>query len=124
MKKILSEEPLLHPTAEVRDCTLGRYTDIGARTILLERGQLFVSPFDLNVEHEQIERPLKPVIRVATPVFDNGGVKRGVLVLNYLGAALLQKLAQVTVSFPGSVFLLNKDGYFLRGRSHRTAAHP
>ncbi|HEV3082549.1 MAG TPA: ATP-binding protein [Gemmataceae bacterium] len=86
-----------------------------ARTILLERGQLFVSPFDLNVEHEQIERPLKPVIRVATPVFDNGGVKRGVLVLNYLGAALLQKLAQVTVSFPGSVFLLNKDGYFLRG---------
>jgi phosphonate metabolism protein (transferase hexapeptide repeat family) len=36
MKKVLSEEPLLHPTAEVRDCTLGRYTDIGARTILLE----------------------------------------------------------------------------------------
>jgi phosphonate metabolism protein (transferase hexapeptide repeat family) len=36
MKKILSEEPLVHPTADVRDCTLGRYTDIGARTILLE----------------------------------------------------------------------------------------
>jgi phosphonate metabolism protein (transferase hexapeptide repeat family) len=36
MKKILSEEPLVHPTANARDCTLGRYTDIGARTILLE----------------------------------------------------------------------------------------
>jgi phosphonate metabolism protein (transferase hexapeptide repeat family) len=36
MKKTLSEEPLVHPTADVRDCTLGRYTDIGARTILLE----------------------------------------------------------------------------------------
>jgi phosphonate metabolism protein (transferase hexapeptide repeat family) len=36
MTKILSEEPLVHPTADVRDCTLGRYTDIGARTILLE----------------------------------------------------------------------------------------
>jgi phosphonate metabolism protein (transferase hexapeptide repeat family) len=36
MKKILSEEPLVHPTADVRDCTFGRYTDIGARTILLE----------------------------------------------------------------------------------------
>jgi hypothetical protein len=36
MKKILSEQPLIHPTAEVRDCSLGRYTDIGARTILLE----------------------------------------------------------------------------------------
>ena len=36
MSKILSEQPLIHPTAEVRDCTLGRYTDIGARTVLLE----------------------------------------------------------------------------------------
>jgi phosphonate metabolism protein (transferase hexapeptide repeat family) len=36
MKKTLSEQPLVHPTADVRDCTLGRYTDIGARTILLE----------------------------------------------------------------------------------------
>jgi hypothetical protein len=36
MKKILSEQPLVHPTAEVRDSTLGRYTDIGARTTLLE----------------------------------------------------------------------------------------
>jgi phosphonate metabolism protein (transferase hexapeptide repeat family) len=34
--KTLSEQPLIHPTAEVRDCTFGRYTDIGARTILLE----------------------------------------------------------------------------------------
>ena len=36
MSKTLSEQPLIHPTAEVRDCTLGRYTDIGARTVLLE----------------------------------------------------------------------------------------
>ncbi len=36
MKKTLSEQPLVHPTADVHDCTLGRYTDIGARTILLE----------------------------------------------------------------------------------------
>jgi hypothetical protein len=36
MKKTLSAQPLVHPTADVRDCTLGRYTDIGARTILLE----------------------------------------------------------------------------------------
>jgi signal transduction histidine kinase len=87
-----------------------------SQALLLDRGQIFVSPFDLNVEHEQIEQPHKPVIRVATPVFDNGSVKRGVLVLNYLGAALLQKLDQVKIGFPGSVFLLNKEGYFLRGR--------
>lgn len=33
MKK-LGETPLIHETASVRDCTLGRYTEVGARTSL------------------------------------------------------------------------------------------
>jgi signal transduction histidine kinase len=85
------------------------------QTRLLDRGEVFVSPFDLNVEHDEIERPFKPVIRVATPVFDRQGTKRGVLVLNYLGSALIQKLTEVAVSFPGSAWLLNQDGFFLHG---------
>ncbi|HZC54821.1 MAG TPA: chloramphenicol acetyltransferase [Xanthobacteraceae bacterium] len=36
MKKVLSAQPLVDPTADLRDCTLGRYTEVGARTILLE----------------------------------------------------------------------------------------
>ncbi|MGA7487839.1 MAG: chloramphenicol acetyltransferase [Xanthobacteraceae bacterium] len=36
MTKILSEQPLIDPSAEVTDCTLGRYTEVGARTKLLE----------------------------------------------------------------------------------------
>src|SRR5581483_10224134 len=79
------------------------------------RGEVFISPFDLNVEHEQIERPLKPTIRFATPVFDRAGAKRGVLVLNYLGAVLIRKLSAVSVNFPGSAMLLNRAGYFLHG---------
>jgi phosphonate metabolism protein (transferase hexapeptide repeat family) len=35
-KKALSHRPLIDPTAEVKDSTLGRYTEIGARTKLLE----------------------------------------------------------------------------------------
>ncbi len=34
--KILSAEPLVDPTAEIKACTLGRYTEVGARTKLLE----------------------------------------------------------------------------------------
>src|SRR5262249_42130107 len=34
--KTLSTIPLIHPTAEVRDCRLGAYTEVGARTRLLE----------------------------------------------------------------------------------------
>jgi phosphonate metabolism protein (transferase hexapeptide repeat family) len=32
----LSTKPLIHPTAQVRDCGFGAYTEIGARTRLLE----------------------------------------------------------------------------------------
>jgi signal transduction histidine kinase len=87
------------------------------QTMLLDRGEVFVSPFDLNIEHDTIERPLKPVIRFATPVFDRQGVKRGILALNYLGTALLDKLAEASAGFSGSLWLLNGAGYFLRGPS-------
>lgn len=86
------------------------------RGMRLERGQVFISPFDLNQEHGKIEEPHKPTIRFCTPVFEGGKV-RGILVLNYLGAGLLEKLAQVSATFPGRVLLLNYDGYFLRGPS-------
>jgi signal transduction histidine kinase len=88
-----------------------------AQALRLDRGAIFLSPFDLNVEHDEIERPLKPMLRFATPAFDRQGVKRGILVLNYLGAALLGKLDKGTVGFAGKVWLLNRDGYFLRGPS-------
>ena len=34
--KTLSPQPLIDPSAELKDCTLGRYTEVGARTKLLE----------------------------------------------------------------------------------------
>jgi len=34
--KVLSHRPLIHPTADIQDCKLGRYTAVGARTQLLE----------------------------------------------------------------------------------------
>ena len=53
-------------------------------SIQLERGDIFVSPLDLNIENDEIEKPYKPVIRFATPVFDANGKKRGIIILNYL----------------------------------------
>jgi len=84
-------------------------------TMRLKRWQVFVSPFDLNVEHEKIEKPLKPCIRFATPVFDQEGEKQGILVLNYLGAVLIRKLVDVSVTFQGVASLLNHDGFYLHG---------
>jgi len=74
-------------------------------------GQVYVSPLDLNVEHGQVERPPKPTMRFATPLYDSLGVKRGVLVLNVLAAPILQELRQLGRSSRGRFWLVNRDGY-------------
>jgi signal transduction histidine kinase len=102
------------PEAELQSKAGRYYFD---ETMRRKRGEVFISPFDLNVEHEQIERPLKPAIRFATPVFDRDGQQHGILVLNFLGEGLLLKLSEVSVPFTGSTWLLNRTGHFLRGPS-------
>jgi signal transduction histidine kinase len=86
------------------------------QTMSLHPGAVFVSPFDLNVERDEIERPLKPVIRFATSVMLDKK-KQGVLVLNYMGQLLIQKLDEMSAGFHGESWLLNRDGFFLRGPS-------
>ncbi len=81
--------------------------------LLLRRGEVFVSDFDLNVEHGAIERPLKPVVRFLTPVFDASGRRRGLLALNYLGSQLLTELDEIPL--PGLTLLLKADGQYLLG---------
>ncbi len=81
----------------------------------LAMGRTFVSRFDLNVERQQLELPWRPAIRFATPVADRAGTRRGVLVLNYLGADLLAELERSAAQSPGQVVLLNAEGYYLTG---------
>jgi PAS domain S-box-containing protein len=81
--------------------------------IKLAQGEVYVSPFDLNIEGHEVERPLKPVIRFATPVFDRQGRKRGVLILNYLGQTLIDILKEARTSAQGQLMLLNAKGYWL-----------
>ncbi len=83
--------------------------------LLLSRGEVYLSPLDLNVEFGQVDRPFKPVLRLATPVFDRGGRKRGLMVLNYLGTRLLHELEVKDDAVRGHVILANTDGYYLRG---------
>ena len=78
----------------------------------LRSGEIFVSDFDLNVEHGTIEKPYKPVIRFVTPVVDDRNRVRAFLVLNYLGADLLRELGSSPV--PGYTLLLRQDGHFVR----------
>ena len=82
----------------------------------LNQEEVFVSPLDLNIEQGKIEQPLKPMIRFATPIFDRRGKKRGIVLLNYLGAQLLHHFfSQTDTSRKSQAMLLNADGYWLCG---------
>ncbi len=82
-------------------------------TLELSREEIFISPFDLNVEHGKIEEPLKPMIRLGTPVFDRKNRKQGIVILNYLGDRLLKALDEGAEMSPGKAMLINSDGYWL-----------
>lgn len=103
------------PPQLVPDSSLQRKADryYVAAGLALEPGKVFVSPFDLNVENDQVERPLKPTIRFATPAVDRAGKKSGIVVLNFLGETLLKELQQTSINSLGRVKLLNPDGFFL-----------
>ena len=90
----------------------GRYyfTDAFA----LQPNQVFASPLDLNIEQGAIEQPLKPMLRVATPVQNAKGEKRGIVLVNYLGKRILESLTE-SYHGAGDILLVNADGYFLKG---------
>ena len=78
----------------------------------LKENEVFVSEFDLNLEHGKIERPKKPVIRFIAPItLDDES--NGFLVLNYLGSSLLQDLDNDSI--PGISMLLRSDGHYVHG---------
>lgn len=104
------EKPSRVPVAQLQNKEHRHYFQ---KTIKLNKNQVYVSKLDLNIEHHQIERPYRPVIRFAIPVFDNEGNKSGILILNYLGEKLLKQFEVNNRSNEGHLYLLNDDGYYL-----------
>jgi len=82
-------------------------------TAVLEKGAFFISPLDLNIERGMVERPLKPMIRLAMVVYDAQGQKRGIVILNYLAKDMLQRFRNHAKKLSGSLRLINNDGFWL-----------
>lgn len=79
----------------------------------LERGQVYISPLDLNVEGDQVELPVKPMIRVGVAIHSLEGRKVGYLLVNYYGQQLINDFNQVSGHIPGQMLLVNPNGYWL-----------
>ena len=87
----------------------------------LQKGEIFISPMDLNIEHGKIELPYKPIVRAVTPVFTHDGQRQGMLIINLNASRLLDNLRQANSTISGEVMLLNEQGYWLYGQSFKSA---
>lgn len=89
----------------------GRYYFDDTYKLLLD--QIFISPLDLNIERGEVEVPIKPMLRIGTPVYDNNNKKKGIVLLNYFGADLINELKANMKDLNSSFQLLNNQGYWL-----------
>jgi signal transduction histidine kinase len=87
----------------------------------LEAGRIYVSPLDLNIERGRVEVPERPVVRVATPVADRAGGKRGLLILNLHAELFLRQVQAMAEIHGGTAYLFDQAGYYL-ARSGRAGA--
>lgn len=79
----------------------------------LESSQIYISPLDLNIENNKIEIPQKPVIRMGTAIFDDEGIKKGILVFNILGDKIIDLFIEVSSQYNTSSWFINSEGYWL-----------
>lgn len=74
---------------------------------------IITSPFDLNKEFGEIERPLRPTIRFIKR-FNKAGEQSGILVINYSSGTLFNELyslidKQINIHDYRGYYLINKD---------------
>ncbi len=83
-------------------------------SVKLDRGTVYVSPMQLEMESGKVVIPYRPIIRIATPVFDEKMRRQGVLVITVAANDLLARIgASNNVSMSQNA-LLNSDGYWLK----------
>ena len=103
-------DPQPVPPRELQDKSQRYYF---REALKLREGEVYLSPLDLNVEGEQIEIPIKPMMRVAAPVFNKSGQKVGVVFLNYFGQHLIENFRQAASNIADHSHLLTEDGFWL-----------
>ncbi len=76
---------------------------------LNDKEKSWYSKIDLNIEHGQIEKPIKPVLRVGIPVFVKNK-QVGILIINIFMKYFLNKMSNLSLY---NIYLIDKDGNFI-----------
>lgn len=82
-----------------------------ADTAKLASGKLMISPLDLNREKGKVERPLRPVIRYGTPVYNSSNQLRGIVLFNVMADKFLE-LVRKKNSGSEKVLFISENGFY------------
>ncbi len=100
--------PMIVSVGELQDKSSRYYV---SAALAMEPGEIYVSPMDLNVEHEKVERPARSVVRYATVVAGEGGARHGLVLINVYADYILSLLDPLT---PGTeAWLIDQEGTYL-----------
>jgi hypothetical protein len=91
----------------------GRYYFKEAITMPI--GQVYASQIDLNIERGEIERPFKPMLRMAVSVSNSLGEPKGLVLVNVLADNIFKDLAQHAGLAQSHILMIDPAGYYLRG---------
>ncbi|MCE5233699.1 MAG: response regulator [Mizugakiibacter sp.] len=81
----------------------------------LPAGTTYVSGLDANVEHGALEIPIRPMFRIGVPVFGADGARKGSLLINVEGDALIERLRDDAAKAHGELRLVDANGRVVLG---------
>lgn len=82
-------------------------------TMKLKHGEVYLSRLDLEIERGQIERPYRPVLRAAVPLFGPHQQKLGIAIVTYEAQDMFQRIEHVTATSESNWMLIDQQGYWL-----------
>ncbi|MFB6342540.1 ATP-binding protein [Saccharicrinis sp. FJH62] len=80
----------------------------------LGENEIYISRFDLDPEKNAITYPVKPILRIATPIIRDGKLY-GVFVVNIKGHEFFENLRVIGSEYGWQTYFLNQSGNFLMG---------
>jgi signal transduction histidine kinase len=111
-----AEGVVIVPSSELQDKSDRYYV---RAALSRPAGTVYVSPLDLNVEHGQVEKPERPVIRLATVLTSPDGATLGLVIVNLHAQVLIEPVQQMVLAREGTAYLFDRSSQFLaRGGGH------
>ncbi len=105
--------PRITPESKLREESDRSYF---ADTMRLEPGQVLVSPAELNVERSVLDGPYKPTVRLATPIEDAAGQRRGIVILDAHAEHFLRVIERNSDDTAIQRMVVNSEGYWIQYR--------